>query len=552
MTIYGMMAPGRTEPCISRFIYVFCVDYYAYSSPISREWVYRGIPVSHLETKHFIASEMDFDIGRNVIIMNEKDAKELGLGPNTRVRLIKGDRTKGAFVAITRTMVAPGKILVSREVARELKIGKEDTIGVKPVPVPPSFVALQKRLHGQRLSQDEMYSWIKDVVDGIYGETEISAFLTSQLYYELSEDELHALIKAMVETGSKIEFEDTVYDEHSIGGVPGNSKVALIAVPTVAAAGLLIPKTSSRAITSPAGTADTMEVLARVDFSPEELKEIARKVRATLAWGGKLNLAPADDIFVNIERKLSIDPWHQMVASILAKKVAMGVDNLVIDIPVGRKAKVKNMKEADELAGLFIRQAARLGMGIRVAITFGGQPIGRTAGPALEAKEALQALINRRGSKSLVEKALSIAGLVIELSGKVPPGQGVEVAKEIFEKGLSYEKFKQIIEAQGGDPDIKPEDIPIGQHTYTIESPIEGAVTHIDNAAITAIARAAGAPFDKAAGVYLHAKIGYRVNKGDPLLTIYSSSAIRLQEALNIVSKYSPIIVEGMVIKTLP
>ncbi len=508
--------------------------------------------MSHLQTKHFIANEIDIDIGRNIVVINEKDARELGLGPNTRVRVIKGDRTRGAFVAITKTMVSPGKILVSRDVARELKIGKDDTVGVKPVPVPPSFTALRKRLHGQRLTQDEMYMWIKDVVEGVYSETEISAFLTSQLYYELSEDELNALIRAMVETGSRIEFEDTVYDEHSIGGVPGNSKVALIAVPTVSAAGLLIPKTSSRAITSPAGTADTMEVLARVDFTPEELKEIARKVRATLAWGGRLNLAPADDIFVNIERKLAIDPWHQMVASILAKKVAMGVDNLVIDIPVGRKAKVKDLKEADQLAGLFIRQAARLGMGIRVAVTYGGQPIGKTAGPALEAKEALETLITRKGSKSLLEKALSIAGLVIELSGKVPPGHGIEVARDLFEKGLSYQKFRQIIEAQGGDPNVKPDDLPIGEHIYTIESPIEGAVTHIDNAAITAIARAAGAPYDKGAGVYLHAKVGYRINKGDPLLTIYSSSSIRLQEALNIASRYSPIIVEGMLIKILP
>ncbi|MCD6488961.1 MAG: AMP phosphorylase [Desulfurococcales archaeon] len=508
--------------------------------------------MAHIETKHFLASEIDIDIGKNIVIMNEVDARELGLGPNTRVRLIKGDKTRGAFIALTKTMVPQGKILVSHDVAVDLRLGKEDTIGVKPVPVPPSFIGLQKRLHGQRLGQDEMYTLIKDVVDGILSEAEIAAFLTSQIYYELSEDELNALIKAMVEIGSKIEFEDTVYDEHSIGGVPGNSKVALIAVPTISSAGLLIPKTSSRAITSPAGTADTMEVLARVDLTPDEIKEVARKVRATLAWGGKLNLAPADDIFVNIERKLSIDPWHQMVASILAKKVAMGVDNLVVDIPVGRKAKVKDLKTADQLAGLFIRQAARLGMGIRVAITFGGQPIGRTAGPALEAMEALKAMIERRGSKSLIEKALSIAGLVIELSGKVSPGQGVEVARSIFESGKTYEKFKQIIEAQGGNPDIKHDDLPIGSHTYTIEAPIEGAVTHIDNAAITAIARAAGAPFDKGAGVYLHAKIGYRVNRGDPLMTIYSSSSVRLQEALNIATRYSPILVEGMLIKILP
>ncbi len=506
----------------------------------------------HIESRHFTAETIDVDFGRPIVIINIKDAHELGLGPSSKVKLTKGDRSKSATVALTKTMVPPGKILVSKEVSWSLKLSNGELIGLRPFPVPPSFNVLQKRLHGERIGQDEMYQLIKDIVDGAYSEAEIAAFLTSQLYYELSEDELHSLIRAMVETGSKIVFEDTVYDEHSIGGVPGNSKVALIAVPTVAAGGLLIPKTSSRAITSPAGTADTMEVLARVDFTAEEIKEIARKVRATLAWGGKLNLAPADDIFVTIERKLSIDPWHQMVASILAKKVAMGVDNLVIDIPVGRKAKVKKIEEADQLAGIFIRQAARLGMRIKVALTFGGQPIGATAGPGLEAKEALETMINRRGKKSLVDKALTIAGLVFELSGKVQPGRGVEVARDIFLSGKTYEKFKEIIEAQGGDPNIKPEDIPLGKHTYTIESPIEGAVTYIDNAAITTIARAAGAPFDKGAGIYLHAKVGYRVNRGDPLLTIYSSSAARLREAINIATRYSPLIVEGMLLKILP
>ncbi|OYT37784.1 MAG: AMP phosphorylase [Desulfurococcales archaeon ex4484_58] len=506
----------------------------------------------HIKTRHFLVETIDVDIGRSLVLMNELDAEELGLGANCRVKLIRGDRSRTGIVGITKTVVPRGKILVSPDIAFSLKLTNGEEIGVRPLPMPPSMSALRKRFRGERLSQDELFSLIKDVVEGVYGEAEIAAFIVSQLYYELSEDELYYLIRAMVETGSKIAFEDTVYDEHSIGGVPGNSKVALIAVPTIAAAGLLIPKTSSRAITSPAGTADTMEVLARVDFTAEELKEIAKKVRATLAWGGKLNLAPADDIFVNIERKLGVDPWHQMVASILAKKVAMDVNNLVIDIPVGRKAKVHKMEEADQLAGIFIRQAAKLGMRIKVAVTYGGQPIGLTAGPALEAKEALQTMINRKGRRSLVDKALFIAGLVLELSGKVPPGRGYEVARDIFTSGRTYEKFKQMVEAQEGDPNIKPEDIELGQHQATIESPLEGAVTYIDNAVINMIARAAGAPFDKGAGVYLHAKVGTRVNRGDPLMTIYSNSASRLEEALNIANTYPAIVVEGMLIKVLP
>lgn len=506
----------------------------------------------HIETRQFTVQTIDIDIGRSIAIMNEVDARELGLSSNYRVKLIKGDRSATVSVALTKTIVERGKILVSQDVAHSLKLSGVDEVGVKPLSTISSLLVIRKRLRGERLTRDGMYRLIKDVVEGALGEPEIAAFLVSQLYYELSEDELYSLIVSMVETGSKISFEETVHDIHSVGGVPGNGKAALISVPTVASFGLLIPKTSSRAITSPAGTADVMEVLASVSFTAEELKEIARKVRATIVWGGKLNLAPADDIFVNIERKLGIDPKHQMVASILAKKLAMDVNNLVVDLPVGRKAKVETVSEADELAGLFIRQAARLGVGVRVAVTFGGQPIGQSVGPALEAREALKTMMERSGRKSLVDKALYLAGLVLELSGKVGLGQGYAAARELFNSGKTYEKFRDIVEAQGGDPSVKPDDIEVGKHSASIESPVEGAVTYVDNAAITMIARAAGAPFDKGAGVYLHAKAGYRVNKGDPLITIYSNSSARLEEALSIVSKYPPIIVEGMILKVLP
>lgn len=495
---------------------------------------------------------IDIDLNTNLIVMNEEDAKVLGVNPGSKVRLAKGERESSAQVMLSKTMVGRGVVLVSKDLFNALKLSAGDVVYIKPISVTQGFLALQKRLRGEKLSYEDVLAIVRDVTSGSFGEAEIASFLVSQIFHRLSDDELHYLIKAMVETGTKVVFEEPVYDIHSIGGVPGNGKVALISVPIVASAGLLIPKTSSRAITSAAGTADIVEVLAKVEFTAEELKEIALKTRGTLAWGGSLNLAPADDIFVAVERKLNIDPWHQMVASILAKKIAMDVSNLVIDIPVGRKIKVESIEQAEVLSGLFISQAARFNLRVKVAVTYGGQPIGETIGPALEAREALEALINRSGRRSLIDKALSLAGLAIELSGRVQVGMGYEVAKEIFLSGRAYEKFKQIIEAQGGNPNVKPEDIPVGSHSATIHAPIEGAITHIDNATLIMAARAAGAPFDKGAGIRLHAKIGHRVNKGDPLLTVYSSSASRLEEALNILSKTPSIIVEGMVIKVLP
>jgi AMP phosphorylase len=502
--------------------------------------------------KEYSVSVLDLNFGKPIVVLNEADARELGVTPGNILLIIHGDKQKTGVVMTTKTMVNKGSLMVTNELANALGLKEGGAVGIKPLSIPPSFPALKKRLRGERLEESHYREIVKDVVEGVYGEAEIAAFLVSQLFYEPTEEELTYLIKAMVETGSRIVFEEPASDVHSVGGVPGNSKVALITVPIVAASGLLIPKTSSRAITSPAGTADTVEVLARVDLTIDEIKEIVKKTKGVLAWGGKLNLAPADDIFVNIERRLAIDPIYQMVASILSKKLAMGIERLVIDIPAGRGAKVQEVSKADEMAGIFIRQASKMNIALKVAITYGGQPIGLTTGPALEAREALSALSTGKGSRSLVDKALLLAGLVLELSGRVPAGSGEEAAREIFLSGKAYEKFKEIIEAQGGDPNVKPEEIPIGKYSYTLKSPLEGAVTHLDNAAITTLARACGAPYDKGAGVYLHAKVGYRVNKGDPLITLYSNSASRLETAINLLSQTQPIVVEGMLLKTLP
>lgn len=495
---------------------------------------------------------VDLSFTQSTVILSEQDASILGVGNGGIVLLTIGDKHHSAVVLTTSTMTNPGECLIPRDLASRLGVSEGDYIGIKPIGLPPSFNSLMKRIRGEKLSEAEFMVLLRDIVGGVYGEAEIAAFLVSQLYNPLTDQELSYLIKAMVETGVKVKFEETTYDIHSIGGVPGNSKVALLSVPIVSAAGLLIPKTSSRAITSPSGTADTMEVLARVDLTISEIVEIVRKTKGVLAWGGRLNLAPADDIFVNIERKLAIDPDQQMIASILSKKLAMGVEKLVIDIPVGRGAKVQEMPRGEQLASLFLRQGSLLNISIKVALTYGGQPIGTSVGPALEAREALKAHIEKRGSRSLVDKAIMLAGLILEMSGKVQPGAGADAAREIFLSGKAYEKFKEIIEAQGGNPGLRPDDIPVGRYTYTLKSPIEGAVTHIDNAAVTLIARALGAPIDKGAGIEFHAKVGYRVNKGDPLLTLYSNSETRLDEAITLLNEYRPIIVEGMLVKTLP
>jgi len=479
--------------------------------------------------------------GYRVCVIHSKDAKDIDLKPRDRIALNYGGKETNFIVDITETIVNPGEIGIPREVAYNLGINEGAIVKISPASPPLSISYIKKKMKGIELTKDEIESIIEDSVNYELTELEMAAFLMAEQFVGMSLNEIVHLTEAMVNTGERIRFGEPVYDVHSIGGVPGNSKASILIVPIVAAAGILIPKTSSRAITSPAGTADTMEVLARVDLT----------TRGALVWGGRLNLAPADDIYVRIEHVLGIDPEPQMVASILSKKLAMDAKFVLIDLPVGAKAKVETMDQAKKLARLLSDVAEQLNMNVKCAITYGGQPLGYTIGPALEAREALEAL-EGKGSMSLVEKALSLSGLIIEAANVAPKGTGYNIAKDILTSGKALVKLREIIEAQGGNPNIKPDDIPIGDKTADIYAPIDGYVTGIDNSAITAIARAAGAPVDKGAGVKLYYKAGYKVKKGEPILTIYAESSTKLSNAYTLAQRLRPILIEGMLLGTFP
>ncbi|MGC9114680.1 MAG: AMP phosphorylase [Fervidicoccaceae archaeon] len=496
---------------------------------------------------------LDITYVSNVAIINEEDAKSLGIDVESRVLLKQNGSSLIAFSPmITSELVSRGEIGIPKEIAKLLKLGDGEEIGVEGTSDSESISILLKKMGGKKLSEDEIRKLVADMVTGILDESAIAEFITLQSTLGMDDDETTNLIRAMVETGTKITFPYPVYDEHSIGGVPGNSKVAMVAVPTAVALGLKVPKTSSRAITSPSGTADTMEALANVSLTTEEIKNAVDKAGGTIAWTGQLNLAPADDIMVRIERRLLLDPPSQVVASILSKKVALGISGLVVDLPVGRGTKLSTETEAENLASIFVRQGGKFGMRVKALITFGGEPIGYTIGPNLEAMEALTALIKKEASPSLMDKAMHIAGALYELAGKANVGEGEAFAKEAFLNGKSYEAFKKIIEWQGGDPNKKPDDIPLGDYKETIYSNKSGAVTFIDNKAFSTIARLAGAPFDKAAGVKLYVKIGNRVRPGEPLYTIYSSSSKRLSDALAFANSVKEIEIGTMLLKVFP
>ncbi len=483
-----------------------------------------------------------------VVYVPRNIAEKLDLAPGWRAEISVNGRRTTALVAVKD---GEGDYVEIPESFHNY-LGKPPEVDLRPYISPASVQLIKKKLKGTKLTREEILEIVKDIVDGILTDVEIAAFVSAQMSVGMDTDEMVSLTRAMVETGTVLKFDEPVYDIHSIGGVPGNSKVSIVAVPIIASAGVFIPKTSSRAITSPAGTADTMEVFAPVEFTVDEVKELAKKVNGFIIWGGTLNLAPADDILIRVEYALRVDPLSQMIASILSKKLSMGVQNLLIDIPTGREAKVETIEEARSLASVFTQVGQGVGLSIRCAITYGGQPIGYAVGPALEAREALETLLGG-GPMSVREKATAIAGLILEMAGVAPRGAGKNMAKEILASGKAYEMFKRIIEAMGSkNPNIKPEEIPVGTHKVEVRAPMEGYVTGVYNRPITTIARVAGAPIDKGAGVKLYVKRGHKVKKGDILMEIYSNSETRLEEALKLVNKLKPITIEGMLLETYP
>jgi thymidine phosphorylase len=309
-----------------------------------------------------------------------------------------------------------------------------------------------------------------------------------------------------------------VVDKHCIGGIPAN-RTSMLVVPIVTAHGMLCPKTSSRAITSPAGTADTMEVLAEVELPFERLMQIVRDTNGCIAWGATADLSPADDILISVERPLGIDSPGQMVASILSKKIAAGSTHLVLDIPVGPTAKVRSMPAAHRLRKLFEFVAGELGLQLDVVITDGSQPVGNGIGPVLEARDVMRVLRNEpEAPADLREKALRLAGRVIEFDPDVRGGDGWRIARDILESGRALAQMEAILDAQGR----RKEPLHLGQLTHEVTADHAGIVGAIDNLRLARIARLAGAPQASGAGVDLLRKVGDPVLAGQPLYRIHA------------------------------
>lgn len=421
------------------------------------------------------------------------------------------------------------EIGLSAEAFDELNLPEGSEVTLRRTPSPESRAALTRKIQGGELTETQYHTLIRDIVEARYPDGEVAAFLVAATQ-KLSDDEVIALARVRSRFAQKITWPDKiVVDKHSMGGIPG-SRITLIVVPIVAAHGaFLMPKTSSRAITSAAGTADAMEALARVELNPAELRACVEKARGCIAWNGRLNHSVVDDVMNAITRPLGIDSNRWSVASILSKKLTAGSTHVIVDLPYGPRAKLKSEAEAAELAQLFETVGAGLDLVVNAFPTDGSRPIGRGIGPALECRDVGWVLDNDpQAPVDLVEKALFFASRILAWDpalGSVAAGR--ERAEGLLRLGAARAAFERIIDAQGRrEPPVAP-----GLLVHTVRSPKAGVITEIDGWAVAGIARRAGAPFDKAAGIDLRRHVGDRVAAGDPLFAIHASASSDLDEA---------------------
>jgi thymidine phosphorylase len=496
-----------------------------------------------VKTYHFLRlRRIGIDTYQEPVIYMRQDChvcRSEGFEAQSRVKVESNHRSIIATLNVIMTdALGFGEAGLSEAAWRLLGANEGDKVTVTHIPSLESLSYVRGKVYGKKLSKVAMSQIVRDIAEGRYSDVHLSAFLTACASQRLDHEEMIALTHAMIETGEKLEWNGSpIMDKHCIGGLPGN-RTTLIVVPIIAAFGLTMPKTSSRAITSPAGTVDTMETLAPISLDIPSMRRVVEREGGCIVWGGAVRLSPADDILIRVERPLDFDSPEQVVSSIISKKVSAGSSHVLIDIPVGTTAKVRSLNAAEELKSHLELVGSAVGLNVRAVMTDGSQPVGRGIGPALEAQDVISVLRGEKDApQDLIERSVFLAGQILELSGRVKKQEGQKEAKIILSDGRAWKKFQAICEAQGG-----MREPPKAKYQHDILSPHSGRVVSIDNRRLAKTAKLSGAPKDAAAGVLLHTRLGTKVEKGQPLYTIYAEIPGELEYALDYVKEQKEIL----------
>jgi len=475
--------------------------------------------------------------GPFVAVMNRKDAMDMDLHAGNRILIKKNDKEIISVVDLSDQKVKRGEIGLFDEVLNKLN-SKKGYVSVNLAKRLKSLVYIRKKLEGKRLNKKEIFEIIKDVNSNNLNEVELTYFVSGCYSHGLSMGEIENLTESIVKVGHKLKLNRRpIVDKHCIGGIAGN-RTTMIVVPIITSLGITMPKTSSRAISSPAGTSDTMEALANVSFEVDDIKKIVEKTNGCMVWGGAVDLASADDKMIKVRNPLRLDPQGLLLASIMAKKEAVNASHVLIDIPVGKYAKINNKKEAKKLKRRFMEIGEDLKIKIKVIITDGKQPIGNGIGPNLEARDVLNVL-RGEGPKDLRDKAVKMSIQILKMLKIKNPKKKV---LDSLNSGKAYDKMKEIIKAQEGKI-FNPNQLKIGKFKKDIHSNKSGRVRELNNKDVSKIARISGAPSDKVAGIYLNKKLRDKIKKKDLLFTVYAGSKKRLNYALELVKERNPYII---------
>jgi len=489
-----------------------------------------------LKYKHLGVSTQNDNI---VFLKNDSEVCiSEGFEALTRIRVsTKTNSIVASLNVITSNLLLSDEIGLSNTAADKLNLKDGDLVNVSHLETIRSLDHLRAKIYNHKLDYHAYQEIINDVVRGDYSNIHLSAFITACAGNRMDIDEIENLTKAMISSGVQLKWDKSmVMDKHCIGGLPGNRTTPII-VSIVTAYGLIMPKTSSRAITSSAGTADTMEVLTNVSLSPEQIKKVINKEGGCFVWGDAARISPADDILIKVEKALDIDSEGQLIASVLSKKAAAGSTHVIIDMPIGETAKVRSKNVAELLKSHIEVVSKEIGLKTNVLITDGKQPVGFGIGPVLEALDVLSVLRGEPNAPNdLKERALLLAGAILELSGKVTSGSGITTAAQLLESGKAYNKFKAICLAQGRFTEPA-----IAKYSHEIRSENDGTLIRIDNRKIAKLAKLSGAPEFKSSGIKLNVHLGNTIKKGQLLYTIYAEAPGELKYAMNYLNAHKDI-----------
>jgi len=484
---------------------------------------------------------LGIDTYHDFVVYLRKDShvcRSEGFTSHARVDVMAGTKSITATLNfVTGSLLAKGEAGLSERAWQRLGVHEGTEVSVTHSKSLDSLGHIRAKVYGKRIRDSDFTEILTDIVAGYYSDIHLSSFITACAARELDLEEIVGLTSAMVASGERMTWKHRpIVDKHCVGGLPGNRTTPII-VSIVASCGLTMPKTSSRAITSPAGTADTMETLAPVNLDVTAMRNVVEREGGCIIWGGAVDLSPADDTLIRVERALDLDSEGQLIASVLSKKIAAGSSHLVIDVPVGDTAKVRSEGEAQSLSAAMNAVAARLNLKCRVVLSDGRQPVGRGIGPALEAFDVLAVLQCKQDAPAdLRSRAETLAGALLELGGAAVTGAGKDMASKVLSSGKAWAKFQAICDAQGGMR--KP---PVSRHRHLVVAPRSGTVCQVDNRLLARAAKLCGAPDAKAAGLELHVALDQSVEDGQPLFTMHADAPGELAYARHFIQSHPPI-----------